>query len=49
MRGMKTVITAKLKLHTTAEAFAALRALQLAYRDALPLCESLCLRAWQKE
>jgi putative transposase len=32
---MKTVITAKLKLHTTLEAFAALRAMQLAYRDAL--------------
>jgi transposase len=32
---MKTVITAKLKLHTTAERFAALRATQLAYRDAL--------------
>src|SRR3989454_3555912 len=32
---MKTVITAKLKLHTTTEEFAALRAMQLAYRDAL--------------
>src|SRR6266496_2738405 len=32
---MKTVITAKLKLHTTHEQFAALRAMQLAYRDAL--------------
>jgi putative transposase len=32
---MKTVITAKLKLHTTLEQFAALRATQLAYRDAL--------------
>jgi len=32
---MKTVITAKLKLQTTPEQFAALRATQLAYRDAL--------------
>ena len=32
---MKTVITAKLKLQTTPEEFAALRAMQLAYRDAL--------------
>src|SRR5216684_1372387 len=32
---MKTVITAKLKLHTTPEQFQALRATQLAYRDAL--------------
>src|SRR5437764_5701747 len=32
---MKTVITAKLKLHTTPEQFKALRATQLAYRDAL--------------
>jgi putative transposase len=32
---MKTVITAKLKLHTMHEQFAALRATQLAYRDAL--------------
>ena len=32
---MKTVLTAKLKLHTTSEQFAALRAMQLAYRDAL--------------
>jgi IS605 OrfB family transposase len=32
---MKTVLTAKLKLHTTPEQFAALRATQLAYRDAL--------------
>src|SRR5947209_18484171 len=32
---MKTVITVKLKLHTTSEEFAALRAMQLAYRDAL--------------
>jgi predicted transposase len=32
---MKQVITAKLKLHTTPEQFAALRATQLAYRDAL--------------
>jgi putative transposase len=32
---MKTVITAKLKLQTTPEEFAALRAIQLAYRDAL--------------
>jgi putative transposase len=32
---MKTVITAKLKLHTTPQEFAALRAMQLAYRDAL--------------
>ncbi len=35
IRGMKTVITAKLKLHTSTEEFAALRAMQLAYRDAL--------------
>ena len=32
---MKTVITAKLKLQTTPEQFAALRMTQLAYRDAL--------------
>src|SRR5258708_7813033 len=32
---MKTMITAKLKLHTTTEQFAALRITQLAYRDAL--------------
>ncbi|GER86927.1 transposase [Dictyobacter vulcani] len=32
---MKTMITAKLKLNTTSEQFAALRATQLAYRDAL--------------
>src|SRR5713226_8090698 len=32
---MKTVITAKLKLHTDAAQFHALRATQLAYRDAL--------------
>lgn len=32
---MKTTITAKLKLHTTPEQFAALRATQLAYRDSL--------------
>jgi putative transposase len=32
---MKTVITAKLKLNTTPQQFAALRATQLAYRDAL--------------
>src|SRR6476659_2621568 len=32
---MKTGITAKLKLRTTPEQFAALRATQLAYRDAL--------------
>ena len=32
---MKTVITAKLKLYTTHEQFTALRAMQLAYRDAL--------------
>jgi IS605 OrfB family transposase len=32
---MKTVMTAKLKLHTTPEQFQALRATQLAYRDAL--------------
>src|ERR1700757_1193137 len=32
---MKTIITAKLKLHTTKEQFQALRATQLAYRDAL--------------
>src|SRR5437588_1097427 len=32
---MKTVISAKLKLNTTAEQFAQLRATQLAYRDAL--------------
>src|SRR6266436_2626287 len=35
MTSMKTGITAKLKLHTTPEQFAALRATQLAYRDAL--------------
>src|SRR5712691_1846196 len=32
---MKTVITAKLKLHTSCEQFQALRTTQLAYRDAL--------------
>src|SRR5947199_8720927 len=32
---MKTVITAKLKLHTTLAQFRALRTTQLAYRDAL--------------
>jgi putative transposase len=32
---MKTVMTAKLKLHTTPEQFTALRATQLAYRDSL--------------
>src|SRR2546422_10664817 len=32
---MKTVITAKLTLHTTPQQFQALRATQLAYRDAL--------------
>ncbi|GLV54203.1 transposase [Dictyobacter sp. S3.2.2.5] len=32
---MKTIITAKIRLHTTPEQFAALRATQLAYRDAL--------------
>jgi putative transposase len=32
---MKTVITAKLKLHTAPSQFAALRHTQLAYRDAL--------------
>src|SRR2546430_8712833 len=32
---MKTVITAKIKLHTTPEQFAKLRATQLAYRDSL--------------
>ena len=32
---MKQIITAKLKLHTTPQQFAALRQTQLAYRDAL--------------
>lgn len=32
---MKTILTAKLKLHTTPEQFQALRTTQLAYRDAL--------------
>jgi predicted transposase len=32
---MDTVVTAKLKLHTTPDQFRALRATQLAYRDAL--------------
>jgi len=32
---MKQMITAKLKLHTSCEQFQALRATQLAYRDAL--------------
>jgi putative transposase len=36
-RAMKTMLTAKLQLHTTPEQFAALRATQLAYRDALNL------------
>jgi putative transposase len=35
MRDMKTVMTAKLKLHTTPEQFNALRQTQLAYRDSL--------------
>src|SRR5947207_15478525 len=35
MSSMKTVLTAKLKLHPTPEQFAALRRTQLAYRDAL--------------
>jgi IS605 OrfB family transposase len=34
---MKTIITAKLKLHTTPEQFQALRTTQLAYRDSLNL------------
>ena len=34
---MKTIITAKLKLHTTPDQFTALRATQLAYRDSLNL------------
>src|SRR5882762_6572745 len=34
-RDMKTMMTAKLKLQTTPEQFTALRAMQLAYRDAL--------------
>ena len=32
---MRTVLTAKLKLHATPDQFSALRATQLAYRDAL--------------
>ena len=32
---MKTTLTAKLKLHTTPEQCAALRATQLAYRDSV--------------
>ncbi len=32
---MKTTLSAKLKLNTTPEQFAQLRAVQLAYRDAL--------------
>ncbi len=32
---MKTILSAKLKLHTTPEQFALLRAVQFAYRDAL--------------
>lgn len=34
-RSMNTTVTAKLKVHTTPEQFRALRATQLAYRDAL--------------
>jgi hypothetical protein len=36
---MKQLITAKLKLHATHAQFQALRTTQLAYRDALPLCQ----------
>jgi hypothetical protein len=36
---MKQIITAKLKLQTTHAQFQALRTTQLAYRDALPLCQ----------
>jgi putative transposase len=35
MPGMKRILSAKLKLQTTPEQFAALRAIQLAYRDSL--------------
>ena len=35
MAGMKTTLTAKLKLLTTPDQFRALRATQLAYRDGL--------------
>jgi hypothetical protein len=38
---MKQIITAKLKLKTDKAQCAALRETQLAYRDALPLCESV--------
>src|SRR5215472_13726889 len=37
IEGMKILLTAKLKLLTTPDQFAALRATQLAYRDALNL------------
>jgi hypothetical protein len=46
---MKQMITAKLKLHTAASQFQALRTTQLAYRDALPLCLSLLVCVWQEE
>jgi len=49
MGHMKTVITAKLKLNTTSEQFAHLRAMQLAYRDALNFVSQLCLCTRQDE
>lgn len=42
---MQTTLTAKLKLTTTPEQFAALRATQLAYRDGLKRVEPICLCA----
>src|SRR5215471_10442990 len=49
MAGMKATLTAKLKLLTTPDQLRALRATQLAYRDALPLCQRLLLCAPQDE
>ena len=46
---MKTILTAKLKLHTSPEQFQALRKTQLAYRDALNYVSQYAYRAWQDE
>jgi hypothetical protein len=45
---MKQMLTAKLKLHTTASQFQALRTTQLAYRDALNYVSRYAF-AWQEE
>jgi hypothetical protein len=46
---MEQIITAKLKLHTHTEQFQALRATQLAYRDALNHVSRYSAGAWQDE